>query len=80
MIRATFIVSLLERKLYIATANQGESNKERNKKRHELLYELIKSKAVSYLPLKWEYFEFEDHRSVPLPAIYNGLKFLNAAD
>ena len=67
----------LHKRLYIATANQGEANYERNKKRHDAFYSLIKIKSVDQLNVKIEYFENEDHRSVPLVAIYEGLKYLN---
>lgn len=70
----------LQKKLYIATANQGEANYERNKKRHDDLYALIKKKSGDNLHVKIEYFDKETHRSVPLPAIYEGLKYLNQED
>jgi len=68
--------SSFKKKLYIATANQGDSNQGRNKKRHDALFSLIKKRAHSSTNIKLEYFEFETHRSVPLIAIYNGLKYL----
>ena len=70
----------LNKKLYIATANQGEAKYERNKKRHDDLYALIKKKSGDNLHVKIEYFNEETHRSVPLPAIYEGLKYLNQED
>jgi predicted alpha/beta superfamily hydrolase len=66
----------LKKKLYIATANQGEANYERNKKRHETLYTLLNKRAEEPLNVKIEYFENESHRSVPLIALYKGLRFL----
>jgi len=68
--------SSFKKKLYIATANQGETNQGRNKKRHDTLFNLIKKRAKSSANIKLEYFEFENHRSVPLIAIYQGLKYL----
>lgn len=68
----------LAKKLYIATANQGEANQGKNKMRHERLVSLIDEKLVDKNNLGWEYFEDEDHRSVPLIAMYKGLKFLNS--
>lgn len=65
------------KKLYIATANQGELNYERNKKRHDLLYTLMTEKSGGQLHVEIEYFEKENHRSVPLTALYNGLKYIN---
>jgi predicted alpha/beta superfamily hydrolase len=65
-----------KKKLYIATANQGERGLERNKKRHDALYELLKKKYGDHLNVKIQYFENENHRSVPLVALYEGLKFL----
>ena len=67
----------LNKKLYIATANQGEANYERNKKRHDSLYALMKKKSDGNLNVEIEYFEKENHRSVPLIALYEGLKYLN---
>jgi len=65
------------KKLYIATANQGETNYERNKKRHDYLYELISNKTEKPLNVEIKYFDEENHRSVPLIAIYDGLLFVN---
>ena len=65
-----------EKKLYIATANQGESNYERNKKRHDRLFELLVQKSQQPELLNIHYFENENHRSVPFQAIYDGLKFV----
>lgn len=70
----------LNKKLYIATANQGEANYDRNKKRHDLLYTLLTKKSNPELNVKIEYFKNETHRSVPLIAIYQGLKYLNHVD
>lgn len=67
----------LNKKLYIATANQGEASYERNKKRHNSLYALMKKKSDGHLNVEIEYFEKENHRSVPLIALYEGLKYLN---
>ena len=66
----------LNKKLYIATANQGEASYERNKKRHDALYALMQRKSKGELKVRIEYFEKEDHRSVPLKALYEGLKYL----
>ena len=67
----------LKKKLYIATANQGEANYERNKKRHDTLYTLLNKRAEEPLNVKIEYFENESHRSVPLIALYEGLRYLH---
>lgn len=67
----------LDKKLYIATANQGEANYERNKQRHDALYTLITKKSDKPLNIEIEYFEKENHRSVPLVALYEGLKYIN---
>lgn len=69
--------SSLNKKLFIATANQGEANYERNKKRHDALYALLKTKSGGNLNVEIVYFEEEDHRSVPLMALYKGLKYIN---
>jgi hypothetical protein len=65
------------KKLYIATANQGEANYERNKLRHDNLYALITKKSEEPLNVKIQYFEKENHRSVPLIALYEGLMYIN---
>ncbi|WP_397447569.1 alpha/beta hydrolase [Polaribacter sp. R77954] len=66
-----------DKKLYIATANQGEASYERNKQRHDALYTLITKKSDKPLNIEIEYFEKENHRSVPLVALYKGLKYIN---
>lgn len=66
----------LKKKLYLATANQGEAKYERNKKRHDTLYTLLNKKAEEPLNVKIKYFENESHRSVPLVALYEGLRYL----
>lgn len=68
---------IADKKLYIATANQGEANYERNKKRHDLLYASLKKKLETERHIKSAYFDKEDHRSVALIALYEGLKYLN---
>lgn len=67
----------LPKKLYIATANQGESNYERNKKKHDLFFTMLSDKYGQSTHVKVAYFENEDHRSIPLKAIYEGLRYLN---
>lgn len=64
-------------KLYIATANQGDSNYERNKKRHEDFHSMLIKATGQKLKVKLEYFEDENHRSVPSKAILAGLNYLN---
>lgn len=70
-------VTSLKKKLFIATANQGEANYERNKKRHDTFYSLIKERMEGDNTVSIQYYENENHRSVPLKAIYDGLKHLN---
>jgi len=65
-----------KKRIYIATANQGEAGIERNKKRHELLVSLFEKKAEGKQQVKLDYYDNENHRSIPLIAIYEGLKFL----
>ncbi|WP_257710574.1 alpha/beta hydrolase-fold protein [Gramella sp. MT6] len=67
----------LKKKLYIATANQGEANYERNKKRHDYLYSSIIKNTEEPLNVEIKYFEKENHRSVPLKAMYDGLRYIN---
>ena len=68
------------KKLYIATANQGEARAERNKNRHDALYALLKKTSSENVNVEIDYFEEEDHRSVPLIALYKGLKYINQED
>ncbi|MGI9530517.1 alpha/beta hydrolase [Lutimonas sp.] len=65
------------KKLYIASANRGEGNNGKNKGRHDTFYALLNRKSVEPLQAEIDYFESEDHRSVPLVALYEGLRFLN---
>ena len=73
----TMNLTSVNKKFYWATANQGEANYERNKKRHDRFVAMMQERWGSNLQLKLDYFEEEDHRSVPLPALYEGLKYLN---
>ncbi|PTX43469.1 hypothetical protein C8P64_1997 [Christiangramia gaetbulicola] len=66
----------LNKKLYIATANQGEANYERNKKKHDYFYTLIEKKTEGTLNVEIKYYEKENHRSVPLIAMYEGLRYI----
>ena len=61
-----------ERFIYMATANWGKRNI-RNRDRHVRLYEALNSKCEGEFPAKLEYFENENHGSVPLIAFYNGI-------
>jgi len=61
-----------ERFIYIATANWGKRNI-RNRDRHVRLYEALNSKCEGEFPAKLEYFENENHGSVPPIAFYNGI-------
>jgi tetratricopeptide (TPR) repeat protein len=61
-----------QRFIYIATANWGKRNI-RNRDRHVRFYEALNSKCKGELPAKLEYFENEDHSSVPIIAFHNGI-------
>lgn len=61
-----------KRFIYIATANWGKRNI-RNRDRHIRFYESLNSKYKGKLPAKLEYFENEDHSSVPIIAFHNGI-------
>lgn len=61
-----------ERFIYIATANWGKRNI-RNRDRHVRFYDALNSKCNGELPAKWEYFENENHSSVPIIAFHNGI-------
>ena len=67
----------LNKKLFIATANQGEANYGRNKQRHDNLFKLIINKSNQPLNFEIKYFENENHRSIPLIALFEGLKYIN---
>lgn len=75
---ATMKPVAFNRKLFIATANTGEANKERNKGRHDHLYAMLLQQGVERLQVGKKYYEEENHRSVPLVAIYDGLKYIYA--
>lgn len=61
-----------DRYIYIATANWGKRNI-RNRDRHVRLFESLNSKCEGEFPAKLEYFEDENHGSVPQIAFYNGI-------
>ncbi len=61
-----------ERFIYMATANWGKRNI-RNRDRHLRFYETLNSKCRSELPAKLEYFDNENHSSVPIIAFHNGI-------
>ena len=61
-----------ERFLYIASANWGKRNI-RNRDRHVRFYETLNGKCKGDLPAKLEYFENENHNSVPIIAFHNGI-------
>ena len=61
-----------KRFFYVATANWGKRNI-RNRDRHVRLYEGLNSKCEGTFPAKLEYFENENHASVPPIAFYNGI-------
>lgn len=61
-----------ERFIYFATANWGKRNI-RNRDRHLRLYEALNSKCEGGFPAKLEYFEDENHGSVPPIAFHNGI-------
>lgn len=65
------------KKLFIATANQEERRYEKNKKRHDQFYALLEQKSNKGMQVKIESYDDENHRSVPLKAIYDGLRYLN---
>lgn len=61
-----------KRFIYIATANWGKRNI-RNRDHHVRFYESLHSKCEGEFPAKLEYFDNEDHSSVPIIAFYNGI-------
>lgn len=61
-----------ERFIYIASANWGKRNI-RNRDRHLRFYESLNSKCSGELPAELEYFENENHSSVPIIAFHNGI-------
>lgn len=68
--------SSFDRFLYMATANWGTRNL-RNRDRHVRFYESLHSRAgAGPFRAQLEYFEEENHGSVPLIAFYNGMSSL----
>ena len=63
------------RPIYIATANWDKRNI-RNRDRHVRFYESLNSKYKDKYRGKIEYFENENHGTLPLPAFYNGISFI----
>lgn len=63
------------RPIYIATANWRKRNI-RNRDRHVRFFESLDSKCKGDYLGKLEYFENENHSTVPLPAFYNGLSHI----
>ena len=62
-----------DRFLYIATANWGTRNL-RNRDRHIRFFEsLIRKNSADIFRAQLEYFEDENHFSIPLIAFYNGI-------
>lgn len=61
-----------ERYFYLATANWGKRNI-RNRDRHVRLYEGLNSKCEGAFPAQMQYFEKENHASVPPIAFYEGI-------
>ena len=61
-----------DRFIYIATANWGKRNI-KNRDRHVRLYEALNSKCEGEFPAQLEYFEEENHGSVPTIAFHNGI-------
>ncbi|MFT5668834.1 MAG: putative alpha/beta superfamily hydrolase, partial [Vicingaceae bacterium] len=64
-----------KRKIYIATANKQKGRFEKNKKRHNRMYALLKITANEKINI--QSYDNENHRSVPLIALYEGLKYLH---
>jgi len=61
-----------ERYLYLATANWGKRNFN-NRDRHIRLFEGLHSKSNDFFRAKFEYFEEENHASVPVAAFHRGI-------
>ncbi|MBX2878132.1 MAG: hypothetical protein KTR30_38790 [Saprospiraceae bacterium] len=66
---------IFNRPLFLATANWGKRNL-RNRDRHIRYFESINRKCVGELIAEQKYYEENNHSSVPLPAIYDGLSFI----
>lgn len=64
--------STFNRYIYFASANWGKRN-HNNRHRHVRLYEKLNNKCEKEYPAELEYFENENHGSVPLVAFYNGM-------
>ena len=66
---------IFTRSIYIATANWNKRNI-RNRDRHVRFYESLNNKCKSKYKGKLEYFENENHSTVPLPGFYNGISYI----
>lgn len=64
-----------KRYFYIATANWGKGNI-RNRDRHVRFFEALNARCDGVFPAKLEYFENENHSSVPPIAFYRGISTL----
>lgn len=69
--------SCFTKKLFIATANQGEANLSRNKLRHDRWVELTRKRMDNPGNIHILYYPDENHRSVPAASIKTGLMFVN---
>lgn len=61
-----------DRYIYFASANWGKRNV-RNRDRHLRLYDHLDNKCEGEFPGELEYFENENHGSIPTIAFYNGI-------
>ncbi|WNB18867.1 alpha/beta hydrolase-fold protein [Marivirga arenosa] len=64
-----------DRFIYIATANWGKRNI-RNRDRHIRFYETLKSRSLGPFLGTYQYFDNENHASVPPIAFYEGISCL----
>ena len=69
--------SSFDKKLFIATANQGEANLTRNKLRHDRMVELLRHQMDEPENIQSIYYPDENHRTVPAASIKAGLQFVN---
>ena len=69
-------IESFEKPLFIATANQNPARAERNKAKHDLLFQLLQEKSESTFKVDHMIFDDENHRSVPLLGLYYGLKYV----
>ncbi|RNL88529.1 tetratricopeptide repeat protein [Sinomicrobium pectinilyticum] len=77
-IDSSIIKKIVNKKIYISTADNYERSHfiTRARTSQELFYALLKNNGMPYKNCEFEYFEQENHITVPILSLYHGLYFL----